>query len=38
MISGFPKIPDFGGTASSGADAAIGLSEAALIKAIFGNV
>ena len=38
MISGFPKIPDFGGLASSGADAAIGLGGAALIKAIFGNV
>ena len=38
MISGFPKIPDFAGLASSGADAAIGLGGAALIKAIFGNV
>ena len=38
MIKGFPKIPDFAGLASSGADAAIGLGGAALIKAIFGNV
>ena len=38
MISGFPKIPDFGGIASSGADAAIGLGGSALIKAVFGNV
>ena len=38
MIKGFPKIPDFAGLASSGADAAIGLGGAALIKAISGNV